>query len=146
MHPLKAPGSNGFSTCFFSKTLEDCGSYGQRVVLNFLNSTVLDPEVNATFIALIPKTLPVTKVTDFCLISLCNVLYKFIAKVLANRLKKVLSSVISHQQSVFVPRRLIMDNVLVAYEALHIMDTRMKGRKGFMALKLEMSKAYDCVE
>ncbi|GLT72481.1 hypothetical protein SLA2020_444120 [Shorea laevis] len=96
MHPLKAPGFDVFSACFFQKHWKIVGAMVSRAVLNFLNSTVLDPEVNAIFIVPIPKTLPATKVTDFRPISLCNVLYKFIAKVLANRLRKVLSSVISH--------------------------------------------------
>lgn len=65
---------------------------------------------------------------------------------LANRLKVVLLHIISPNQSDFIPGRLITDNILVAFEALHTMDTRMKGKKGFMALKLDMSKSYDRVE
>jgi len=72
--------------------------------------------------------------------------FKVIAKVLANWLKQVLPKVISQQQSAFLPGRLISDNILVAYEALHTMATRLSGKQGYMAIKLYMSKIYDRVE
>ena len=86
------------------------------------------------------------KVTEFRSISLCNVLYKIIAKVLANWLKKVLAVVIDESQNAFVPGRLITDNVLVAFETMHCIDQRKKGNKALMAIKLDMSKVYDRVE
>lgn len=78
-------------------------------------------------------------------IALCNVLYKIIAKVLANRLKGVLPGFISDKQSAFVPNRSISDNVIVAFEAVHHMRRSRGGREGEIALKLDISKAYDKV-
>ncbi|XP_035547100.1 secreted RxLR effector protein 78-like [Juglans regia] len=68
------------------------------------------------------------------------------AKVLANMLKLILPTIISSTQSAYVPGRLIADNVILAFEALHSMQSKMKGSKGYMSLKLDMSKAYDRLE
>jgi hypothetical protein len=143
MSPLKALGPDEYGVCFFEKHWSYIGAQVKGVGLNFLNLGIFDPTINFTYIALILKSDLASNVSDFRPISLCNVLYKLIAKVLANRLKRVLPKVISQNQSAFLPGRLIFDNILVAYEALHTMDTRLKGRKGYMAIKLDMSKAYD---
>lgn len=58
----------------------------------------------------------------------------------------MLNGVISQNQSAFIPGRLITNNIVVAYEALHSMKTKLKGKLGAMALKLDISKACDRVE
>ena len=83
---------------------------------------------------------------EFHPINLGNVVSQIISKVLANRLKPILPNVISDSQSAFVSSRIITDNTTVAFEMLHLMRNRTKGKKGHMAVKLNISKAYDRVE
>ena len=75
-------------------------------------------------------------------IILCNVLYNIIAKVLVNRLKDILPTLINESQLEFVLGRAITDNVLVAFEAIHCMKIRRRGRVGEVELKIDISKAY----
>ena len=65
---------------------------------------------------------------------------------LGNRLKRIVAIVIDESQSAFVPGRLITDNVLVASETMHCIDQRKKGKDALMAIKLDMSKAYNRVK
>ena len=84
--------------------------------------------------------------TKFRPISLCNVSYKIVSKVLCQRLKKVLPQRISETQSAFVAGRQITDNIMVAQEMFHALRNKPGGRVKRMAIKTDMSKAYDRME
>lgn len=146
MHRTKAPGPDGMSPVFFQKYQKTIGRAVSAAVLKALNSSEFPQGINHTFITLVPKKKIPLKVTDYRPISLCNVIYKLVLKVIANILKIVLPHVISVLQSAFISGRLISDNVLISYELIHYLRNKRKGKKGFMSLKLDISKAYDRIE
>ncbi|KAL6180426.1 hypothetical protein ACLB2K_047089 [Fragaria x ananassa] len=116
------------------------------VVREFLNSKELLQEINHTWVTLILKVKTPEYVHQLRPILLCNIIYKLGSKVLANRIKPLLDGLISQHQSTFVPGRLISDNSLLAFEISHGLKRRRRGKVGYCALKLDMSKAYDRVE
>uniref|UniRef100_A0A2N9I518 Reverse transcriptase domain-containing protein n=1 Tax=Fagus sylvatica TaxID=28930 RepID=A0A2N9I518_FAGSY len=146
MAPLKAPGPNGMPPIFYQSYWHVVSEDMAAAVLSCLNSGKIPASLNHSYVTLIPKTKSPEKVTENRPISLCNVVYKLISKVLANRLKKVLPHVVSETQSAFVPGRMITDNVLIAFETLHHMHNQRSGKVVSMVLKLDISKAYDKVE
>lgn len=79
-------------------------------------------------------------------ISLCNVIYKLVTKLMTNKLKAVTREVISLNQSAFILSRLTSNNIIVSHECLSFFKKRKRGQVGFATLKLDMSKAYDRVE
>ena len=143
MAPLKAPGPDGMPPLFFQSFWPLIGDDVSKAVLDCLHSCYIPKEFNYTYVTLIPKVKNPVKIAEFRPISLCNVIYKLISKVLANRLKPLLPSIVSENQSAFQAGRVITDNILMAFETLHYMKTQQTGSTGFMALKLDMSKAYD---
>lgn len=107
MHPSKAPCRYGMSLLFYQQFWHIVGPDVVEVVGSFLSTGRLLREACFTHV-LVPKVNEPQDMTHP--ISLCNVIYKIGAKVLANRLKGILSSIISPYQSDFVPGRLISDN------------------------------------
>ncbi|KAF5472052.1 hypothetical protein F2P56_008799 [Juglans regia] len=146
MQAQKAPGLNGMLPLFFQKYWHVVGGKVLGTVLQVLNTGIMSTDLNLTHIVLILKKRQLVFFKDYRPISLCNVVYKIIAKVLANRLKLVLPSVISPSQCAFIPGRLITDNVLVAYEIVDAIRRRKRDKTCCMSIKLDMSKAYDRVE
>ena len=134
------------SSIFYQKYWDIIREDVIKIVINILNSNSPITELNKTNITLIPKINNPSKINEFRLISLCNVSYKIVSKFLANKLKPLLSAIISENQSVFVPSRLITNNVLIAFEIMHYLKKKKDGKEGYMAVKLDMSKAHDRVE
>ena len=87
--------------------------------MNFLNHGIAPLDFNDTHIVLIPKVKNPRKITEYRPISLCNVIYKLASKTMANRLKTVLSSIVSENQSAFAKGWFTIDNIFVAYETMH---------------------------
>ena len=92
---------------------------------------------------LIPKKARAEDLRDFRPINLVGSLYKWLAKVLANRLKKVVGKVVSKAQGAFVKRRQILDAVLIANEAI---DSVLKNNENGILCKLDIEKTYDNVD
>ena len=143
---LKAPGPDGLHAIFYKRFWPMLEEDLIEEVLKAVNTCTIPTGWNDTTIMMIPKINTPEKVTQFRAISLCNVVYKIIAKMVATRLKVFLPEIISPTQSAFVPGRLITDNILVAYECFHTIKNKREGREGLCAIKLDMHKAYDRVE
>ena len=142
----KCSGPDGFNPGFYQHLWSTCNGDIYSECCQWLNEGKFPPSLNATNIALIPKGNEQKSMKNWRPIALCNVLYKLVSKVLANRLKTVLHKCISETQLAFVPGRSILDNALVAIELVHHMKTKTRVNERSVALKLDISKAYDRID
>ena len=100
-------------------------------------------KINKTFLALIPKCSKLESMKDFRPISLVGSMYKIIAKVLYNRLKGVMDSIIGETQMAFVQNHQILDSFVIVEEIIQLWK---KGSIGGLLVKLDFEKAYDSVD
>eukprot|EP00253_Pinus_taeda_P018333 PITA_18333 len=138
----KAPGPDGFTVAFYRTHWEIIKKDYIRMAKNFFTKCKMGSSIKSSHLALIPKDPNPQSFDRFRPISLCNVSYKIITKILANRLKKILPSLISENQGGFVPRRHITDNVILIQEAIH---SSMSRKERGMIIKLDMANAFDRV-
>ena len=142
LRSYKSPRPDGMPALFYKHYCSIIESDVINTVTSFFSNVYMLKAINHTFLALIPKSNVASTVHHFWPISLCNVIYKTISKILANRLKQMLPKLISPWQAGFVPERLIQDNSIIAHELIHSMKKK-KGKGGYIALKIDMEKAFD---
>ncbi|KAL8167050.1 LOW QUALITY PROTEIN: hypothetical protein V2J09_008549 [Rumex salicifolius] len=129
----------GCMLCFYQKFWGVVGPDIVSFIQQWWSGQFALDDINHTIVALIPKNSEPKYIAEFRPISLCNVLYKIGSKFMANRMKSILPSVISPSQSAFVSNRLITDNTLAALEGFNYMKHKCTGRKGTIAIKLDIS-------
>lgn len=115
----KALGPDGFIINFYKACWPTIKTEVWEVVEDSRRSCSILKSLNSTFLALIPKEEEANSLEKFRPIALCNVIYKIISKVIANRLKSILPELISEEQSGYVEGRQILDNILLAQEMVH---------------------------
>ncbi|GKV50623.1 hypothetical protein SLEP1_g57323 [Rubroshorea leprosula] len=139
----KAPGPDGFNFNFLKFAWHCIKEDFINFFSEFHRNGKLVRGLNSSFIALIPKKLNAVELKDFRPISLIGCVYKLLAKVLANRLKSVISEIVNDTQSAFVGGRQLVDSVLVLNE---VVDEVKKRKKPAFVFKADFEKAYDCVD
>jgi exonuclease III len=138
----KCPGPDGFNFNF----LKFCWEFIKGDIMDFFHefhsTAILPKAITASFLTLIPKKDHPQVLSDYRPICLVSGIYKLLSKVLATRLKVVMSKVISKIQSAFLPNRQILDGVLVINELLDLAKRR---KDKCLFFKVDFERAYDTV-
>ncbi|XP_028757951.1 uncharacterized protein LOC114717017 [Neltuma alba] len=142
MAPLKSPGADGLHALFFQSQWDITGETVFNEIRRIFEGGRTDPTLNRTLIALIPKTENAQTLKDFQPISLCTTFYKILTKIISKRLQSIMPLLTLPYQSSFIKGRSIIDNIIIAQEAIHSMR-RKSGKSGWMAIKVDLEKAFD---
>nr|XP_029143833.1 uncharacterized protein LOC114924217 [Arachis hypogaea] len=142
MSSFKAPGPDGFQAIFYKEFWDSLSNDVCGLVKRAFEGEPMNAAIFDTLIVLIPKVEVPSSLREFRPISLCNVIYKIVTKVLVNRFRPFLSEIIGPLQGGFIPGRGTTENIIIAQEIMHFMRNT-KSRKGTMAFKIDLEKAYD---
>ena len=139
----KSPGPDEFGSLFFRDSWDVVRDDVVVAVQEFFRCGRLLRDFNTTFIALIPKVSNPTFIKDFHPISCCNVMLKIITKLLAKKVRQVISPLVSDCQGAFVPGSSMFHNIVVANEIV-----RGYGRGNNSprcTIKVDQHKAFDSI-
>lgn len=140
----KSPGPDGFPCEFFKIAWPVLAHDFTVAIQSVFRFGFLPKGVNSTILALIPKKTDSMEMRDYRPIACCNVLYKVVSKLLANRLKLLLPRVITESLSAFIKERLLLENVLLASEL--VKDYHKEAGSPRCVMKIDISKVFDSVQ
>ncbi|KAI0502711.1 hypothetical protein KFK09_017668 [Dendrobium nobile] len=138
----RAPGFDGISYSFFKAFWMIIRVDVVRAVQQFFNTGLMNRDWKDTLVVLIPKSSNPNIPSAYHLISLCNSIYKIVAKILLNRMVEIMPRIISEEQAAFVKGRSISNHLLLAQEVFNKLRFS-KACNGFLAIKVDMEQAYD---
>ena len=142
---FKAPEADGLHARFFQIFWHEVNESICKEVGSIFSSRVMPEYLNRTLIVLVPKCQNLETINNYRPISLCNTIYKVVTKIIVARIHPLLSNLISPVQAAFVLGRRGLDNVLINQELIYSIDKK-KGKVGYMAIKVDLEKAYDRLE
>jgi len=139
-----APGPDGFGGHFYHTFWDIIEVDVIQSVQEFFMTGVLPPNINSNMLVLIPKIKGAQAMGDFRPIALANFQFKIVTKILADRLSLITMHIISPEQRGFIRDRNISDCIIMASEAVNMIDKRQFG--GNVALKVDIKKAFDTLD
>ena len=142
MQSFKVLGPDGFQPLFFKHFWDVVGEDVWKYVMQSFSSGYIDDKIAETLLVLIPKENNPTRLKNFRPISLCNVIFIVITKVLVDRIRPSLDDLIGPFQSSFIPGRGTTDNAILVQEVVHHMHMS-RSEKGMLAFKIDLEKAYN---
>ena len=145
LKPFKAPGPDDLHAGFFQRFWLIVGKLVMEEIKKIFSERRVPEYLNKTHIALIPRIQGPETLGNYRPISLCNSVYKVVTKIIVARLRPFMGNLISPLQTEFVPGRKGVDNAIIAQEIIHSLGKK-KGQVGYMALKIDLEKAYDKIE
>lgn len=121
----QSPGPGGFNATFFKSYWGIVGEDVTEAIKEFFSNRKLLKEVNHTFLTLVQKLEGATSFQNYRPISCCNLIYKFISKIIANRLSCVIHHLISPNQMAFIKGEHINEAMLLTHELIRDFSNKM---------------------
>lgn len=143
MRQNRAPGPDGFPAEFYVKFWGIIKFELLDLINDFHNGFLKVERLNYGIVTLVPKTKDAEQIQKFRPICLLNVSFKIITKVLMNRLDRIMTYIISKNQTAFLKNRFIMEGIVILHELLNSLHTK---KSSGILFKVDFEKAYDMVD
>lgn len=124
MGGMKVPGPNRLSLCFFQKNWDIIGAAVTESITDAFARGSFSKKMNGTLLTLVPKQASLETMSHIRPIALCNFVAKAITKIISNRLKNLMHLLMGEGQASFIPRRQVVDNVIIIQEVLYSMKRK----------------------